>query len=190
MGFFNFLKNRKKNKNEKETVDIQIKDSVPDRHNCCFDKIDWHFETASEYYCHLNNKEIESLTDEESDEIYLYAGNHIGFFITWIIKHHFEGEIFSEDKEGLEAVRNETMSGTEFLLDYCDGKFWGIDVSERIFSFVNDYYENHYLEEYTEWVTEVLHDVPMEFVGTWEDYHRFEHVIDKAYEEYNNRRKK
>ena len=27
-------------------------------------------------------------------------------------------------------------------------------------------------------------DLPMEFIGTWEDYHEFEPVIDKAYEKF------
>lgn len=51
------------------------------------------------------------------DVIEYYAGNHIGFFLTWIIQHQFEGELLKETaNEDLQAVRNETMSGIEFFI--------------------------------------------------------------------------
>lgn len=104
--------------------------------------------------------------------------------MTWIIKHNFEGEIFNDYPEDIEAVRKETISGTEFVLECCDGKFCGIDVSEKIFGFVKDYYENQYLDDYSQWVIDSLGKAPLEFIGTWEDYHKFEHVIDRAYNNY------
>ncbi|MGN1481959.1 DUF7832 domain-containing protein [Porcipelethomonas sp.] len=179
MGIFNIFK-KKKDKTEESVK----KEYTSEERSCCFDKVDYQFEAAMKNYCRMNNKNEDSLNDEDFDEIYLYAGNHIGFFMTWIIKHHFEGEIHNDDNEGLEAVRNETMTGTEFVMEHCDGKFWGIDVSDEIFGFVNEYYENGYLNDYSRWVIEELHDLPLEFVGTWEEYHEFEHVIDNAYDKY------
>lgn len=153
--------------------------------NYCFDKVDYQFETALENYCRIfgkNADDPDSLSEEELDEVDLFAGNHIGFFMTWIIKHNFEGEFFH--KEDIETVRNETMSGTEFIIEYCDGKFLGFSVSEEILGFVSDYYENQYLDDYSQWVINSLGKAPLEFIGTWEDYHKFEHIIDNAYNSY------
>lgn len=180
-----FLDLFKKKKEKKE--DLIKKEYIEKEHNCCFDKVDYQFETAFENYCRMfgkNADDPDSLNEDEFDKIYQYAGNHIGFFMAWIIKHNFEGEIFHDDPEGIEAVINETMTGTEFVLEYCDGKLWGCDVSDEIFGFVRDYYENQYLIEYSQWVIDSLGKVPLEFIGTWEDYHKFEHVIDKAYNNY------
>ncbi|MBQ8435061.1 MAG: hypothetical protein IJX24_03505 [Oscillospiraceae bacterium] len=151
----------------------------------CFDKAEYQFETACENYCRMFNKADDSLTDEDYDKIWLYAGNHIGFFMSWIIKNNFYGEEHN-DNECIQAVKNETMTGTEFLMQCCDGKFWDIDVSDDILDFVNEYYEKKYLSDYSHWVIDELGDMLLEFIGTWKDYHEFEHVIDNAYKEYKS----
>ena len=153
----------------------------------CFDKVDYHYEKALEAYLTMHRKEAKELSDDEILEVQRYAGNHIGFFLAWIIQNHHEGELHVEDTEELEAVRNETMSGMDFLLECCDGKLWKDDMSEEIYPFVNDYYDQ-YLSDYTQWVLEELHDVPLEFAGSWEEYHDFEPVLDKAYADYQKRR--
>lgn len=98
----------------------------------------------------------------------------------------FLGEIHKDNREAreaIEAVRREEMLGVDFLIDYCDEKFWGVDVSEEIYPFVTSYYEK-YFSEYVDFVLNVLCDLPLEFIGTWEDYHDFEPVLDEAYEQY------
>ncbi len=146
-----------------------------------FDKIDYWHEKAYNNYLYLMNKKAEELTEEDEREIQRYAGCHIGFFFAWLIKHHFEGEIHREEnKEALEAVRREEMSGVDFFIDHCDGKFWEEDAAEGILPFVEAYYEK-YFSEYANWVVNELGDLPLEFAGSWEDYHRFEAVLDQAY---------
>ena len=76
------------------------------------------------------------------------------------------------------------MTGTEYLIEYCDTKFWSDDVAETLIPFIREYYWKSYFKDYCNWVINELCDLPMEFIGTWEDYHKFEHVIDKAYEEF------
>lgn len=150
-----------------------------------FDRVDYWMDKAMEAYCEMNEKESSELTEKDYEEVQYYAGNHIGFFLAWIIKHDFIGEAHKDekDKEAVEAVKNEKMSGIEFFIKYCDGKFWDIDVSNEILPFVQDYYEN-YMSDYIGWVLEELCDIPMEFIGTWEDYHSFEHILDEAYQSY------
>lgn len=149
-----------------------------------FDRIDNWTEKALESYCEMNKKKSSELTEEDYEQISYYAGNHIGFFLAWIIKHDFIGEIHKEyDTEAVEAVKNEKMSGVKFFIEYCDGKFWDEDLSEEILPFVEKYYKK-YMREYIDWVLEDLCDIPLEFIGTWEDYHSFEHILDEAYQNY------
>ena len=72
------------------------------------------------------------------------------------MEHHFEGKDLMDEKEALEAVRREEMLGVDFLMEYCDGKFIAHDVSEEVFP----------------------------YVGSWEDYQEFEHILDEAYASY------
>lgn len=175
-------------KTDKET-DKKLNDKVKNEvsgenktETICFDKIDYHYEAALKNYCRMYKKGENDLTDEDYLKIKYYAGNHIGFMMAWIIKHNFEGGIH-KDEEEVNAVRNEEMSGVEFLINCCDGKFWSEDVSEEILPFVKSYYDS-YISEYSSWVINDLCDLPLEFAGTWEDYHDFEHVPDEAYGRY------
>ena len=42
-------------------------------------------------------------------------------------------------------------------------------------------YVNIYFRDYICWVLDEMCDIPMEFIGTREDYHSFEPVLDEAY---------
>lgn len=148
-----------------------------------YDRMDNYYEAAYDNFLFLYHKKSEEITEENKRQIQRMAANHIGFFMTWIIQHHFEGEIHADEQEVLEKVRKEEMLGVDFFLDYCDGKLWIDDFSNEILPFVGTYYEQ-YIHEYNVWVVNELCDLPLEFVGTWEDYHQFEYIIDEAYADY------
>lgn len=169
MGLFDMFK--------KDKVDKQMNNRPS------FDRMEAHFDEAHQRHISLKDKDVETLTEEEEMELVRRAGTHIGFFITWIIKHHFEGEYMQDAQEALEAVRREEMLGVDFLMEYGDGKFVSHDVSKEIFPFVDFYYDK-YLSIFTQWVINDLHNRPLEFVGSWEDYHKFEHILDEAYDSY------
>ena len=104
------------------------------------DRIDYYYDRAFEAYCELKSISPDKITDEELQEINLYAGNHIGFFMAWVIKHDFISEEH-KDNEGIAKVKEETMTGTEYLVEYCDTKFLSDDVAEPLILFIKDYYE-------------------------------------------------
>ncbi|MCT1905362.1 DUF7832 domain-containing protein [Oceanobacillus sojae] len=56
------------------------------------DRMDYHHEPAYEQYMNKFKKDEEELTEEDSDTVEYYAGNHIGFFLNWIIQNHFMGK--------------------------------------------------------------------------------------------------
>ncbi len=59
----------------------------------CFDKADYYCEKAREAYCQTAAKGESSLTEDDEYEITRRAGNHIGFFLTWIVRRGFAGEM-------------------------------------------------------------------------------------------------
>ena len=143
-------------------------------------KIDVAYDRALETYCKLKKIVAENMTVEQYYELNLYAGNHIGFFLAWLIKHDYLSDKY-KDCEGVWRVKEEKMTGTEFLLEYCGGELWTDDIVESMGWFAWRYCTISYFKDYIGWVMDVLNDIPMEFIGTWEDYHSFEPVLDEAY---------
>ena len=85
----------------------------------------------------------------------------------------------------LEQVRTGELSGGDFFLAECDGKFWDEDLGPEVLPFVESYYGGgQYWKDYVSWVLDDLCDPPLEFVGSWEDYLQFEPLVDKAYQAY------
>lgn len=179
---FKKVKNTQEKQPEKQQREWKYGKNVV-RMESSYDRMDNYYDAAYENFLFLYKKKPEEITEENEIQIQRMAANHIGFFMTWIIQHHFEGEIHEDELEALEKVRKEEMLGVDFFLDYCDGKLWISDFSNEILPFVGAYYEQ-YIHEYNVWVVNDLCDLPLEFVGTWEDYHRFEHIIDEAYADY------
>lgn len=151
----------------------------------CFDKVDYYCEKAREAYCQTEGKRIDALTDGDETEITRRAANHIGFFLTWIIRKRFEGELHRELPQALEEVKTGRLLGVDFFLRYCDGKFWDEDICPEALPFVTEYYDKgQYWKDYINWVLNDLCDLPLEFVGSWEDYLQFEPLLDQAYQDY------
>lgn len=154
----------------------------------CFDRVDYCYDKALKAYCDLEKKDPDALTDEERDEVVLRACNHIGFFLTWLIRRDLIGELHRERPQLLERVRSGALSGADFFLAECDGKFWDEDVCPEALPFVESYYGGgQYWKDYVDWVLNVLCDLPLEFVGSREDYLRFEPLLDRAYGEFCSR---
>lgn len=142
------------------------------------DRADWHWDSAEKLYRETHNITGE-LTEEQEDEIWLLAGNHIGLFLRWIIDRGFQGE--DADPESCEKVRSGLMSGTEYLMQWCDGKLWDEDIREDILPFVKDHYEegDRFFKDYCDCCGI---DLPVYgFISGDEDYARLKERIDEAY---------
>lgn len=148
------------------------------------DRADWHWDDAQKLYRQTNGiGEGESFTEEQEDEIWLYAGNHIGMFLQWLIDNGFEGE--DSEAEDTEKVRNGQWTGTEYLMNCCDGKFIYDDVREDVRAFVKEYYDetSRYFGDYADCC--LSGDVPNYGVITdWETYLKLKARIDKAYKDH------
>lgn len=147
------------------------------------DKADWHWDDAEKLYRNTNGiGENDKLTPEQEQEIWLYAGNHIGQFFQWLIDEGYEGD--EAEPEEAEEVRKGNLTGTEYFIKYCDGTFSYDDVREDIRPFVKDYYENNkYFDDYADSCLD--EERPLYGVLTdWETFLRLKVRIDKAYKDY------
>lgn len=152
------------------------------------ERVDWHYDSAEKEY--IKEKKLSdnsAFTADDIDEIYRRAANHIGLFMNWLIDNDFIGDENKEDVEAIEAVKSGSMSGVEYLLDYCDGKFWECDVREDILPFVKEYFGDKnfisYYDDYGKWHDERYGDDTHVYsiVSGREDYLSFKPVIDRAY---------
>ena len=156
------------------------------------DRVDWHYNTADEFYRARNHISDDiDLTDEQYDEVCLFAADHIGLFIEWIIKNGFQGE--ESDDEGVDLVRSGEISGARYLLDYCDGKFWDSDICDDIKPFVAEYYESdddnrpyQYMKDYAQAVGD---DNIYEIISGKKEYEALKPLIDRAYNAVGKREK-
>lgn len=147
------------------------------------DRMDYLYDKALRTYCELEERDAAGLSEADCLEISRRACTHTGFFFTWLIRRHMAGAIHQE--EPLEAVRLGEMRGTDFFLQYCDGKFREEDVCPEALPFVMAYYgEGLYWRDYVDWVLNTLCDIPLEFSESYEDYLRLEPVLDRALEAY------
>ena len=148
------------------------------------DKAEWQYDTAKQSDCSLMNKNPNELTEEDDEIIWDYAGNHIAFFITWLIRRDYIGELNHEDEfeeKDLEAVKNQEKTGMDILRKYCDMCFTDEDYSEAVELFVPNYYDSAYMNDYCRVMGD---DKVLKTAFSWEDYLKIEPVIDQAFFEY------
>lgn len=139
------------------------------------DRMDWHY--GGDY--------PEGLPDEN-------GGTHIGMYLTWIITNHLEGEDHQEDsQEELEAVRNRTMSGRDFLINMCDEKFIDTDLNEEGLAFTEYYYNGNNLY-FSDYEKALAKDLPSLYhvENTWDNYDRIAPVISATYQKWQTSQKR
>ena len=113
------------------------------------DRADWHWDSAEEGYREAHGI-TGDLTQDQVNQIWLLAANHIGLFLQWIIDRGFEGE--DADPQDCARVRAREMSGAEYLMVDCDGKLWESDIRDDVLPFVMAYYydeDGEYLGHYS-----------------------------------------
>ncbi|SHI68651.1 hypothetical protein SAMN02745163_00642 [Clostridium cavendishii DSM 21758] len=148
-----------------------------------FDSYDNYYDKAMEAYCSSNKIQPKDINDEQNQIIIERSCVHIAFYIVWIINNKLEGDIHKEyDSEKLEKVRRKEMTGVDFFLTCCDGKLWSDDFSDKGLAFTEYYYASkEFMKDYVDFVFNELYDVPCEFNFNWDDFKKFEYVLDRRY---------
>lgn len=145
------------------------------------DRADWHWDDAEKAFRERTGKTGE-LTEEQQNEVWSYAADHIGLFLRWIIDNGFEtDDVDIAVPEDCRRVRSGEMTGTDYLMSCCDGKLWEEDLCDDIIPFVNEYY-SQYLRDYSE----MFKGCYMQLSGD-KEYNQIRSVIDAAYEKFTNK---
>jgi len=122
------------------------------------------------------------------------AATHIGMFITWCADHDLLSEFQLEDAgEAIGMVKNRTITGAEFLMDYCDEKFTDEDLDETGNAFTGAYYHEDtafattyapYLEDYC--LAFENRNLPSIYhlENTWENYNVLKPILNKRFAEW------
>lgn len=152
------------------------------------DRADWYWDSTEKLYRGTHGI-IGELTEEQEDEIWSLSANHIGLFLKWVIENGMEGE--EADKKDCDKVRNGHMSGAEYLLWDCDGKFWSSDVKEDLLPFVDYYYiSNDYYNDYVECCTNDFDKQCFGVISSEDDYLKLKKKINEAYENFRESERK
>lgn len=70
-----------------------------------------------------------------------HAATHIGLFLKWCFIRGWAGPLhLREEPEAVKAVIEGRLSGTDFLLTYCDGKLTNASLNEQGNAFAEQYY--------------------------------------------------
>lgn len=79
------------------------------------------------------------------------GATHIGVFLAWAFHQGLEGELHQQDSaDDLAKIRAHEMTGREFLMEMCDGKFTSEDLNDEGNAFVEAYYDKGYFNDYDE----------------------------------------
>ena len=150
------------------------------------DKAKYQWNSAAQEYCRQTGRDMDALEEVDHEIIWEYAGNHIAYFLTWLIQNGFyvPPEDFPDLAEAAEAVRREELRGVEFLMSCCDGVLSRDELSPEIQDFADWYYEPDYLNSYSYFMEDELHKPALGSEFSWEDYHAIAPMIDAAYQGY------
>ena len=111
-----------------------------------FDDASWHSESA--------------LAEGSPEE---FGGTHIGLFLRWCFVKGWASDLHtSEEPADTQAVVDGTLSGSDFLFKYCDGKLTNEDFDSSGLLFAESYYgdEGLYLTDYTKHFRNLMYVAP------------------------------
>lgn len=92
-----------------------------------------------------------------------YGGTHIALFLIWCFRKGWAGAFHLEmEPDAFRQVIDGSMSATEFLFEFCDGKLTDEDLSEVGNAFAAGYYGGGglYLEDYSQLFGHLMYQAP------------------------------
>lgn len=144
------------------------------------DRSDYFFDHALEFYCEENNITSEKLSKSDMLEISKRAAFHLSIFVAWLAKHDFlNPESDGFNLEDAQKLKNETITGTDYLFKHLDEKLYSTDISNTLLPFISDFYE-----DYMDFCYTVLVDDVARTEFDWKIYHLVEDDIDKMFTSY------
>ncbi|MDU8068801.1 MAG: hypothetical protein E7J21_05535 [Streptococcus salivarius] len=146
------------------------------------DRADYFFDHALVFYCEENDITSEKLSKSDMLKISKRAAFHLSVFVAWLAKHDFlNPQSDGFNPEDAQKLKNETITGTDYLFKHLDKKLYSTDISDILRPFISDFYEDYMDSCYTVLVDDVART---EF--DWKIYHLVEDDIDEMFSQYKN----
>ncbi|WP_316795507.1 hypothetical protein [Pedobacter agri] len=142
-----------------------------------YDKIDWH-------------SHGEGFPKNAKSE---QGGTHIGMFLTWVIDNDLISKLFRDlAQKSIKKVKNRELTGRDFLIEFCDSKFYNEVVNKEGNDFIEYYYDKEEDENYFGDYVKVFdeYDNIYDVENSWENYYKIKPVIDMRYQEWKNGKSK
>lgn len=115
-----------------------------------------------------------------SDSPEEYGGTHIALFLRWCFTKGWSGKLHQdEEPEEVAGVINGSLSATEFLFKYCDGKLTDEDFNREGNTFAEKYYGNdgYYLEDYAKHFGSNMYVAP----ENEHDFNKFSVILENRF---------
>ena len=144
------------------------------------DRADYFFDQALVFYCEENNIPSEKLSQSDMLEIRKRATFHLSTFVAWLAKH----DLLNPQSDGFnledaQKLKNEKITGTDYLFKHLDEKLYSTDISNTLLPFITDFYE-----DYMDFCYTVLVDDVARTEFDWKIYHLVEDDIDEMFNQY------
>lgn len=133
------------------------------------------------------------------------SATHTGMFLNWCINNNLHSKELQENCEiEIENLKRREITGAEFVIDTCDGKFSECDLNDLGNAFAKDYYvdETDFGDQFSSFATDFINifdnlaeDNDFEYEtfyhieDTYENYDLMKQIIDhrfKEWEEFKN----
>ncbi|AZA53872.1 hypothetical protein [Chryseobacterium sp. G0201] len=115
------------------------------------------------------------------------GATHTGMFLNWCIHNDLHSEEMKEDfKDEIESLKRREITGAEFLLEVCDGKFTEYELNDLGNSFAKDYYvdETDFADKFSSFATDYINIFDGKAEESDYEYETFYHIED-TYENYD-----
>ena len=144
------------------------------------DRADYFFDQALVFYCEENNIPSEKLSQSDMQGISKRAAFHLSIFVAWLAKHDFlNPQSDGFNLEDAQKLKNEKITGTDYLFKHLDEKLYSTDISNTLLPFISDFYE-----DYMDFCYTVLVDDVARTEFDWKIYHLVEDDIDEMFTSY------
>ena len=149
--------------------------------NFPIDRTDYCFDHALVFYCEENDIPSEKLSQSNMQEISKRAAFHLSIFVAWLAKHDFlNPQSDGFNLEDAQKLKNEKITGTDYLFKHFDEKLYSTDISDILLPFISDFYE-----DYMDFCYTVLVDNVAKTEFDWKIYHLVEDDINEMFSQYS-----
>jgi hypothetical protein len=111
------------------------------------------------------------------------GGTHIALLLKWCFLKGWAGRLHQDENPAdVEALKQDKKSATEFLFQWCDGKFTDEDLIEPGNAFISQYYgkDGPYLGDYAKNFGELMYVAP----ESAHDFKAFSAMVEARYKSY------